>query len=75
MGREIKRIARFLEVDIDAVKWPAILEHCSFDYMRSSSMKIEELDMFFKGGGRREDWPARLAEPRRSPRPRVGARC
>jgi aryl sulfotransferase len=51
MGREIKRIARFLEVEIDAAQWPAILEHCSFDYMRGASMKIEELDRFFKGGG------------------------
>jgi aryl sulfotransferase len=51
MGREIKRIARFLEVEVDAAKWPAILEHCSFDYMRTASMKIDDLDRFFKGGG------------------------
>ena len=37
MPAEIRRIARFLEVDIDEAKWPAILEHCSIEYMRSSS--------------------------------------
>ena len=51
MGREIRRVARFLEIDIEAEQWPAILEHCSFDYMREASKRIEMLDMIFKGGG------------------------
>ena len=49
---EAKRIARFLEVEVDEAKWPAILEHCSFDYMQRESAKIEELDQFFTGGGK-----------------------
>ena len=31
---EIRRIAAFLDIEIDATQLPAILEHCSFDYMR-----------------------------------------
>lgn len=51
MAREIKRVATFLEVDVDAAKWPQIFEHCSFDYMREASKKIDLLEKFFKGGG------------------------
>jgi aryl sulfotransferase len=32
--REIRRIAAFLEVPIYPERWPAILEHCSFDWMK-----------------------------------------
>ena len=35
MPREIRRIAAFLEVAIDERKWDAILEHCSFNYMKA----------------------------------------
>jgi aryl sulfotransferase len=34
MPGEIRRIADFLSIRIDEAKWPAILEHCSFDYMK-----------------------------------------
>ena len=34
MPGEIRRIAAFLEIDIDESRWPAIVEHCSFDYMK-----------------------------------------
>jgi aryl sulfotransferase len=51
MEREIRRIARFLEIDVPDSKWPAILEHCSFDYMREAAAKLDMLDKFFKGGG------------------------
>jgi aryl sulfotransferase len=34
MPPEIWRIARFLEIEIDEAKWPEIVEHCTFDYMR-----------------------------------------
>jgi len=51
MGREIRRIAQFLEIDVDPTIWPAVLEHCSFDYMRTESTKIDVLHKFFQGGG------------------------
>jgi aryl sulfotransferase len=51
MEREIRRIARFLGIEVPESKWPRILEHCSFDYMRAAAAKVEVLDKFFKGGG------------------------
>ena len=35
MPGQIRRIAAFLDIPIDESKWEAILEHCSFDYMRA----------------------------------------
>jgi aryl sulfotransferase len=40
MPAEIKKVAEFLGIEIDAAKWDAILEHCSFDYMKKHSCKI-----------------------------------
>lgn len=34
MPGEIRRLAAFLEIDIDETKWSEILEHCSFNYMK-----------------------------------------
>jgi aryl sulfotransferase len=52
MRGEIAKIAAFLEIEVDENTWPAILEHCSIDYMREHAAKIEQLDQIFKGGGR-----------------------
>lgn len=52
MGSEIRRIAEFLGIEIDESKWPAILEHCSFDYMRNELAKVDLMEQFFKGGGK-----------------------
>ncbi len=35
MPGQIRRIAAFLDIPIDESNWEAILEHCSFDYMRA----------------------------------------
>ena len=35
MPGQIRRIAAFLDIPIDESNWDAILEHCSFDYMRA----------------------------------------
>lgn len=51
MGGEIRRIARFLDIEIDKDKWPAILEHCSFDYMRKTAGVSEGYTQAFKDGG------------------------
>lgn len=52
MASEIRRVAEFLDIEIDASKWSAILEHCSFDYMRNEMAKIDEFEQFLKGGGK-----------------------
>jgi len=48
---QIRRIARFLGVDVADDQWSVIAEHCSFDYMRREFKKIEVLERFFRGGG------------------------
>jgi aryl sulfotransferase len=39
MPTEIRRIGAFLDIFIDESKWENILEHCSFDYMRTHGEK------------------------------------
>jgi aryl sulfotransferase len=51
MAGEIRRIARFLDIEIDETKWSAILEHCSFDYMKKNADTLSEVGKnFFEGG-------------------------
>ena len=51
MPGEIRRIAAFLDVPIDESKWDAILEHCSFDYMKKNATKSVPLGGLFWDGG------------------------
>lgn len=51
MPSEIKKLAAFLDIEIDAVKWDALLEHCSFDYMKKNSVKSVPLGGAFWDGG------------------------
>ena len=37
MAGEIRKIAEFLEIDIDESRWDLIIEHCSFDYMKANA--------------------------------------
>jgi aryl sulfotransferase len=48
---EIRRIADFLEIDVDHGNWPAILEHCSFDYMKTHAADTVPLGGAFWHGG------------------------
>ena len=32
---EMRRIATFLDIPIDEARWPTIVEHCTFDYMKA----------------------------------------
>ena len=32
---EMRRISAFLDIRIDEERWPAIVEHCTFDYMKA----------------------------------------
>ena len=49
---EMQRIADFLEIDVAAAKWPQILDHCSFAYMKSHADSIAPLGgQIFDGGG------------------------
>ncbi len=40
MPGEIRRVAGFLDVPIEEARWDAILEHCSFDWMKANAEKF-----------------------------------
>ncbi|HTT97958.1 MAG TPA: sulfotransferase domain-containing protein [Rhizomicrobium sp.] len=46
MPAGIRRIAKFLDIPIDESKFPAIVEHCTFDYMKAHAAQSAPL-----GGG------------------------
>ncbi len=47
MPGEIRRIAEFLEIEIDEERWPDIVEHCTFDYMKNHADTLSDI---FKDG-------------------------
>lgn len=51
MPDEIRKIAEFLEIQIDQENWPAILTHCSFDYMKANATRSVPLGGAFWDGG------------------------
>jgi aryl sulfotransferase len=51
MAGEIRRIAEFLNIEIDERNWPKILEHCGFDYMKAHASKSVPLGGAFWDGG------------------------
>lgn len=53
MPGQIRRIARFLNIPIDEDRWPVIIEHCTFDYMRNTTAAHSPLlDQVFQAGGK-----------------------
>jgi aryl sulfotransferase len=52
LASEIRRIASYLGIAIDEARWPAILTHCSFDYMREATSKVELLQRNFREGSK-----------------------
>ena len=51
MPGEIRRIATFLDIAIDEARWQAIIEHCSFDYMKAHAAASAPLGGVFWDGG------------------------
>jgi aryl sulfotransferase len=51
MPAQIRRIATFLEIRIDEAQWPAIVKHCSFEYMKANATKSVPLGGAFWEGG------------------------
>jgi aryl sulfotransferase len=53
MPAEIRRVAAFLDIDIDESRWPTIVEHCTFDYMKKHGDSLSRSPVvsdFFEGG-------------------------
>lgn len=51
MPGEIRRIAGFLDIAIDERRFPAIVEHCGFDYMKANAARSAPLGGVFWDGG------------------------
>ena len=51
MPGEIRRIAAFLDIEIDESQWESILEHCSFAYMKAhATASVPAGGIFWDGG-------------------------
>ena len=51
LAGEMRGIADFLEIDIPEAKWPAVVEHCTFDYMKAHAANAAPGGgMFWEGG-------------------------
>jgi aryl sulfotransferase len=48
---EMRRIAAFLDIEVDDARWPAIAEYCSFDWMKANAVKAVPLGGAFWDGG------------------------
>jgi aryl sulfotransferase len=51
MPAEIRRIADFLSIEVGKERWPAILEHSSFEYMKAHAQKSAPAGGIFWEGG------------------------
>lgn len=51
MPGEIRKMAEFLEIEIDEERFPDIVEHCTFDYMKENASALSDMfEQFFTGG-------------------------
>ena len=48
---EMRKIAKFLDIPIDEKKWPEIVKHCTFDYMKENAAPAVPLGGAFWEGG------------------------
>ena len=85
---EIRRIARFLGIPIDEARWGAILEHCSFEWMKKHATRSVPLGGAFWDAGaevfihkgvngrwRERLSPAESAEYERRAEAELGSEC
>ncbi|HSM81037.1 MAG TPA: sulfotransferase domain-containing protein [Nodosilinea sp.] len=48
---QMRRIAEFLDIPIDEDRWDAVVEHCTFDYMKRNADQVAPLGgQIFEGG-------------------------
>jgi aryl sulfotransferase len=51
LAGEMRKLARYLEIDVAATSWPRILEYCSFDWMKANTSRSVPLGGAFWDGG------------------------
>lgn len=51
---EMRKLAEFLECDVAEDRWPAMVEHCGFDWMKAHAENVSPLGgAIFEGGAQR----------------------
>jgi aryl sulfotransferase len=50
LGKEMRRIAQFLDIELQEGQWPAVVERCTFEGMRRADKKVGDFEGFFEGG-------------------------
>lgn len=51
---EMRKLAAFLECDVPESRWPTVVEHCTFDWMKTHAEKVSPLGgAIFEGGAQR----------------------
>jgi aryl sulfotransferase len=70
LGGQMRRIARFLNIELNEAVWPSAIAHCTFSYMKENGWKLSALlDAMLIGGvesfihkGVSGDWQGQLDE-------------
>jgi aryl sulfotransferase len=50
LEHEMRRIAKFLDINLEESQWPAMVERCTFEGMRNADKKVGDFDVAFEGG-------------------------
>ncbi|MFP6814512.1 MAG: sulfotransferase domain-containing protein [Pseudomonadales bacterium] len=50
LAAEMRRIADFLDIELDAAQWPDVVDRCTFEGMRGRAEEIGDFGQMFKGG-------------------------
>ncbi len=50
LAGEMRRVAEFLDIDVPASQWPAVVERCTFESMQNRGPELGAIDRFFDGG-------------------------
>jgi aryl sulfotransferase len=52
LAGEMQRIAAFLDIEVPAAKWPAVVKRCTFESMQTRGSEIGEFERLFEGGAK-----------------------
>jgi aryl sulfotransferase len=53
LAGQMRRVAEFLDIELDADQWPAAVERCTFEGMRRAEGKVGNFEQAFEGGIKR----------------------
>jgi aryl sulfotransferase len=52
LAGEMRRIARFLDIEVPADAWPAVVGRCTFEAMQADGDRIGDFEALFDGGAK-----------------------